>query len=360
MRPALVIAICVFPVLAAAKDDRTRKAEALVRSAEVLAEEGGFDEAIGLYERAYALDPDPVLLYNIARLHDRKGDLVRAREGYERYLAVETDPEGRAAGQARLEAVLDRIPGRLKVQVEPPLATVMLDGTPVEGRDVEVRRGVHRIEARLDGYVPVSREVVVRAGEEVEVRLALEPGPGTISLQCECPGALVTVDGVERGTVPLQGPLAVPPGKHQLVVVSEETGRVVRDLLLSPGEELTVNVPVRQVQARPAVRHGPRWTAGWALFATGVAALAGGGTLTYLAYQDRSGVDGAGRYKDGTVYGISRSEALDLEAAWKRKGDASIGLYTFGGLAVITAVVLLALPEKARDPGVTATGGLSR
>ena len=64
---------------------------------------GRYEDAIGAYERAYGLDPQPAFLYNIALAHRRQYDvdgrldhLLRARELYRNYL------KSNAAGPRRV------------------------------------------------------------------------------------------------------------------------------------------------------------------------------------------------------------------------------------------------------------------
>ncbi|MBM4395552.1 MAG: tetratricopeptide repeat protein [Deltaproteobacteria bacterium] len=251
-------------------DGRVRKAQALAQSAEVLADDGSLDEAIRLYERAYALDPEPVLLYNVARLHERKGDLDRAREGYERYLAAEKDAGGRAAGEARLATVRERIAAAAPTQPEPTQP---------------------------------------------------EPTP----------------------------PQAAAPGPPQAPVV--ETGRAAQVTASPPvpGRTAARGSAVARAPRKPV--RGARWAWGWALVGTGAAAVAAGGVLTGLAAADRSGIDDAHRYRDGTVGGIGRAEALDLRAAYETKTKASVAMYAIGGAAVVTGAALLLVPERRLPAG---------
>lgn len=70
--------------------------------------EGRFDDAATLLEQAYALTPEPILLYNLGRAREGAGDDDAAADAYRRYLATEgTDPSDASAARARL-AVLDR------------------------------------------------------------------------------------------------------------------------------------------------------------------------------------------------------------------------------------------------------------
>jgi tetratricopeptide (TPR) repeat protein len=63
-------------------------------------EEGHFDEAVAAFTRAHELDPAPILLFNIAQAHWKKGDNQQALVFYRRYL--DADPAG--AERPRVEA----------------------------------------------------------------------------------------------------------------------------------------------------------------------------------------------------------------------------------------------------------------
>src|SRR5262249_17073896 len=65
-------------------------------------QEGRFQEAVELLLQAYALDPSPVLLYNVARAYEGLGDLPHAIEGYRRYLDSDPQTEDRAAIERRI------------------------------------------------------------------------------------------------------------------------------------------------------------------------------------------------------------------------------------------------------------------
>ena len=150
----------------------------LVQSAEFLAKDGDLDAAIRLFERAYGLRPEPVLLYNIARLHDLKGELAKARDLYQKYIDLERDPTGAARGKARLLAVLERFPGRLIVVADPAAATILVDGKPAATPSVELLYGRHDLVVRAGGYVEDRRVVEIAAGQERRVEVSLQPASG--------------------------------------------------------------------------------------------------------------------------------------------------------------------------------------
>ena len=80
---------------AGAEESQPVPADAAARAASVqkLSDEGAalyqardFNHAIDKFQRAYAVDPDPNLLYNIAKCYDALGDNKTAIEKYEQFI----------------------------------------------------------------------------------------------------------------------------------------------------------------------------------------------------------------------------------------------------------------------------------
>ena len=67
-----------------------------------------YDPALERFLRAYKLDPRPAFLFNIARCHEVQGQLDRAIEHYEMYLARLPGAENRALVVERLAALRQR------------------------------------------------------------------------------------------------------------------------------------------------------------------------------------------------------------------------------------------------------------
>jgi tetratricopeptide (TPR) repeat protein len=93
------------PAPAAAKErpnpGKARASELFKKSAEAYMR-GDFNQAITLLDEAYALDPQPVLLYNKARAHEGLGHGDEAIALYEQYLAQEPNSADRGAIEQRL------------------------------------------------------------------------------------------------------------------------------------------------------------------------------------------------------------------------------------------------------------------
>lgn len=307
---AVALICCCQPLTAQAQDSE-ETAVSLATSAGVLAKDGDFDGAVRLYQKAYDLAREPVLLYNIARMHDRKGDLEKARDVYVRYLAEETDPEGLSVGKEKLEAVLDRWPGRLVVTSTPTGAKVQVDGKPA-GRTpagpMEIGRGTYQVRIALEGHESVSKSVTVIAGEAQVIEVALK--------------AVASASIVPAAPVPVTTRAAVASGPA------------------SPARSATTNV------TRPASGSRSPWP--WVCIGTGAAVAATGGVMTFLAFRERSKVTDAAT-REGYVTGMSRTEALSHRSTAGTYDKVGYALYAAGGAAIVTGVVLwFVLPKKLR------------
>jgi tetratricopeptide (TPR) repeat protein len=85
----------------AQKSNEDRAAALYDKSADAY-KRGDFKTAVDLLKEAYGLDPQPVLLYNLARAYEGLGDLDAAIDGYERYLAQNPKTEDKGAIEQRL------------------------------------------------------------------------------------------------------------------------------------------------------------------------------------------------------------------------------------------------------------------
>ncbi|MBS2019442.1 MAG: tetratricopeptide repeat protein [Deltaproteobacteria bacterium] len=84
--------------------DKARAAELFQKSAGAYLK-GDFERAITLLDEAYALDPQPVLVYNLARAHEGLGHLDESIALYEKYLAQDPTSADRGAIEQRLSTL---------------------------------------------------------------------------------------------------------------------------------------------------------------------------------------------------------------------------------------------------------------
>lgn len=105
------------PDAQAEKQARIERALALHDEARARYQRGEYRAAIVKLEEALALDPEgKELVYNLAIIHEKLGDIEQSEAYFRRYLEMETDPEVRA----EVEATLRRLEGARKELAPPP------------------------------------------------------------------------------------------------------------------------------------------------------------------------------------------------------------------------------------------------
>ncbi|MCB9597880.1 MAG: hypothetical protein H6719_34500 [Sandaracinaceae bacterium] len=203
---------------------------------------GRFDRAAELLREAYGLEPEPVLLYNLARALEGAGEDEEAVDAYERYLGAEEEPADAASARVRLEVVRRRLEERraleeqaraaerLGIEVQPTAApsTRADDPTPwilagsgalllavgavlgalmLDRSAAAMDAPIHADAARalsdaeglaiaadaffgvgaLVGAVGLVWELAILAGGEGDATARLTLGPGTVALRGELP-----------------------------------------------------------------------------------------------------------------------------------------------------------------------------
>lgn len=109
---ALAVALGAAPAVHAQKAEaKAPDFDALVASGGELFRQGKFAEARVKWQKAFELNPDPTLLFNIGSTYRREGDLQQALHYYQRYLD-EAPPDAQYRAVAE-EAVLN-----VKVQIK--------------------------------------------------------------------------------------------------------------------------------------------------------------------------------------------------------------------------------------------------
>lgn len=244
--PVIVVCLLLAAAPAAAQGPTpVERAMSYATTAEDLAKEGDLDGAIRLFRKAWDLTHEPVLLYNLGRMHDKKGDLANARDLYEQYLREEKDADGIAAGRKKLDAVLDRIPGALRIETDPPGAEISVNGKPAGSSPITIeglKRGAHTVAARLAGHDPALATLSVVPGTVESGRLALGPSMVELTVACACKGSRVDLDGRTLGIGPLEKAERVKPGRHTVAVVPEFGDGVVRGVDVPIGRPSRVEV----------------------------------------------------------------------------------------------------------------------
>ena len=137
-------------------------------------------EAKELYEQALAQWDNPDIQWNLALVLEDLGHYLRAHEQLESTLRW-----GTALGPERLREVRDRMRtletqrlARIEASREEPGAVITLDGAAwlphAERRSTLVLPGEHYLAAIKPGYIPVTRSVVMKAGQQAHVALPMD------------------------------------------------------------------------------------------------------------------------------------------------------------------------------------------
>jgi hypothetical protein len=148
-------------------------------------QKGSYGLAISEWEAAYATDPRPRIQYNIFQAYERLGQLQEASAALQKYLST-ADPDDpyysdatarMAALQQRLQATGIRLAGGVSG------ASINVSGhdwgrLPRPDR-IPVQPGNHRVVVALDGYKEFVANVIVPAGQVVDVAVQLDPLAGT-------------------------------------------------------------------------------------------------------------------------------------------------------------------------------------
>ena len=167
-------------------------------------QKGAYDAAITEWEAAYAADPRPRIQYNLYQAYERLGQLSKASDALQRYLSTaDPDDPSYSDATARMSALQQRLQAtgiRLVGGVDG--ATINVSGQDW-GRlprpdKISVQPGNHRVVVTLEGYKDFTANVVVPAGQVVDVAIQLDPNGAQ-------PGATATT--VPPGaTLPTQPP----------------------------------------------------------------------------------------------------------------------------------------------------------
>jgi hypothetical protein len=210
---AAVIATASPP--AAAQSTADERAIALGHEALVRFEAGDCPGATARFQEADRLVHSPVFSLYIARCRRKDGDLVGARDLYQRVAAeplADTAPEpfrkARSDATAELVALEPHIPGISVVVRSPRLddVTITLDGAPVAiaalARPLRVNPGPHRISAERPGEARIDREIQLSEDRVEAIEIAFAGAPVPIAPVASVAAAPVTPPRREGSLVP--------------------------------------------------------------------------------------------------------------------------------------------------------------
>jgi hypothetical protein len=173
-------------------------------------QEGDYDRAIAEWKAAYELDARSRILYNLSQAYERAGRLAEAVESLDEFLArIDDGDPVRETAIARLAAMRERLRRTgLQILDAPAGAEIFVNGESW-GRaprpdPIAVAPGSHKVELRLEGYREFRAQVLVPAGETVDVAVEMAPrGKSPMPLVVAGSGAGLVVAALVVGGIGL-------------------------------------------------------------------------------------------------------------------------------------------------------------
>jgi hypothetical protein len=236
-----------------------------------------YEDALAAYAKSYALRANPALHYNRARALEALGRYADALDAYE---AFQKDAPSDLL--AKVPTLKEHVAGvrkrvtdlTLKINVAGArvmLRNVMLGTAPFE-HAVRVNAGKATLEVSADGYESHRREVELPGGEALtlDIELKSKATGGMLAIKSD-PPASVAIDGVAKGTSPIEEQVAA--GTH--TVTLSRSGYVTRSstVVVAVGEKKAVDLSLEAEKGMTS-----KW---W--FWTGVSVIVIGAAITTTA-----------------------------------------------------------------------------
>jgi hypothetical protein len=247
----------------AATDAATREARERFDRGLKIFNDGDNAGALAEFERAYALIPNAIVLYNIGLVYAAMGRPVESVEALDRVLASPGPVAGDRLTRARQtrDEQAQRI-AELSVVTSVP-AAIDVDGvaagqTPLAA-PLKVAGGVHLVGAVAAGYAPIRKSITVAGAQKAEVQLDLVAMQGLaahLTLRTHLPGADVVVDDQIVGRTPLPQSLTVAPGPHKIELRRAGYATARQDMTLGDGASGEITLEPEADPAAPATEVG--------------------------------------------------------------------------------------------------------
>lgn len=208
-----------------------------------------YDEAIAAYDKAYALSPDPALLYNRGRAHEARSEYPLALDDIEKFAA-----EAPAALKARVPQLAELLTD-LRSRVSTLQLTCSVNGARVlvAGKEIgmtplaptRLNAGKATLEIVSPDYGTYKREIdLVRGGTTaIEAVLVAKATQGVLVVRTAPSGASILLDDAPFGTSPTEGTVAA--GRHTILARLPGMLDATAQALVEPGQRREIEVPLQ-------------------------------------------------------------------------------------------------------------------
>jgi len=332
------------PPVHAGPSDATAEADRLAEAARDAYRNGKYAEAVRLFEQAFAAEPRPKFIYNMARAKEKLAAYKEAVHLLERYLTLYrqqnagADPSDAADITALIRALkqraFDALP-EVTIASTPPGAQVLLNGATIGTTPLttHLEPGRYKILLRAPHHTDLDAELVVPESGTVRVVLSLKSTVkrAALSFWCNVRGAQIAVDGKVMAVTPFTGQLDVDPGPHQIAVNRAGYKSLETVAVVPADKELHSRFVLEPTDSSLSWRS----YLGWPLVLLGGGAVGGGAIASYYADQEYAGTP--------------RFKSLEqLQNGAFGGGGAAAGL---GLLLVVWDGVREAIPDDERVSG---------
>jgi hypothetical protein len=182
---ALALALCAATQLASsaavADEASNRQAFKHFQRGVTLYGEADYRAALVEFKRAYAVAPNPAVLYNVGEAQYQLQDYAAALTTFEHFLAEASSGDAhRTEVESNVEILRARV-GHMSITTIPPGAEVAIDDAPVGKTPLEravlVSIGHRKVVAALAGRPSITRYIDVAADDTLTVTLQLPEAP---------------------------------------------------------------------------------------------------------------------------------------------------------------------------------------
>ncbi len=245
--------------------------DALLQEGRRLFDTFQYEQAVPLFDRAISLLPTSstdllVQAYELrARSKFALGDSEGAERDFGSLLALQPAFTLGQAISPRVVAIFESVKRQTVGQVAvsmTPVAEVAIDGTPYGDEHltqaIELVAGEHVLTASRPGYRSASERFTVKAGERIDLRVAMERVSATLSVATVPGGVEVMINGITRGVTPpgdglseTSGVLTIedlPTGVHRLQFRRDCYATLERQITVQQPDDLSTD-PIRMAPA---------------------------------------------------------------------------------------------------------------
>jgi len=282
---------------------------------------GRFLDAARLFEEAQALFPHPSNLFNAAKAWEKAAEYQKAADAYRAYLdlyaaqnAGAAPPDGedvlrtievmrQKAFLALPEVTIDSDPPGADIYVDDPER--LLGQTPYT---THLPEGAHKVFLRKPGYQGFEREFLVRSREPLRLTFAMERirNDGFLRVFVNIRKARIYVDGKVVAASPLEEPLRLEAGRHQVLVEKDDYTQHAAVVEIRAGA-------VTDIQAELVLARNPfswRGGVGVASMILGAGGLGAGFWLRYEANKEFNTTDRFKTYRTWAYVGYGVGSGL--------------------------------------------------